>query len=369
LSRKNAGLKAYQITHPISKSLPILTLDSLLYPQTYSPVPQPGYFQQIRKLVSEDRLSEALLLLRQLLNKSKELDIAILQTGRFAALETQIMSGTISKESSTLERNKLRSNLLSLVNQLEKRQSSDSSLKKAITATEAAYQKNVLNNSSITAGGDVRIGDVHNQESQSSKWLKIFTYILIPFLAMGGAYLAILYFQNSQPINLKVRIENLTPSQYLPDPKGTIKLTFGACANTVVLDNEKGEVLFEGQPRSCFDEPLRLQYAALGFYPIDTLITWEDRAIDLPVKRNNDLALISGTVTDDSGAPVSSTEVSIQNCCFTVTGSKGYYELKVPFANQRSNQELIFNHETYGRHTVRSPVFPGSSIPHMFSKE
>jgi hypothetical protein len=332
-------------------------------------VKQPGYLQQIRKLVSEDRLSEALLLLRQLLNKGKELDIAILQTGRFAALETQIMSGTISEESSILEQNRLRSNLLSLVNRLEERQSSDSSLNKVITATEAAYQKNVLNNSSINAGGDVHVGDVHNSESQSSKWLKIFTYILVPVLALGGAYLVILYFQNSQPVNLKVRIDNLTPSPNLPDPKGTIKLTFGACDNTLVLENKKDEVLFEGQPRSCFDEPLRLQYVAPGFYPVDTMVTWKGKAINLPVKRNKDLALISGTVTDGAGIPVSDTVVSIQNCCSTVTDPKGYYELKVPFPSQRTKQELIFSHETYGRKTVRSPVFPGSPISHMFSTE
>ena len=331
-------------------------------------MPQPGYLEQVRTLVAQDELSEALLLLRQLLEKGKELDIAILQAGRFAALETRIMSGTISYEISTLERNKLRANLISLVNRLEERQSGDSKLAKAIAATEATYQKNVLNNSTVNAGGDVHIGDILNEESPFSKWLKIFTYVLVPVLALGGAYLAIIYFQNRQPVNLKVRIENRTPSPHLPDPRGNVKLTFGACDNTVTLDNENGEVLFEGQPRTCFDEPLRLRYAAEDFYPVDTLIVWAAGPIELPVKRNNDLALITGTVTNDAGTAVAGAEVSIQNCCAAVTDARGFYELNIPFAKQRRNQELVFNHAEYGRHPVRSPVFPDTPIPFMFSK-
>ena len=76
--------------------------------------------EEIRALVKQDKLSDALSKLGENVKDLPELDTVILQQGRLSALRKDIMEGTIYAEQVGKERNQIRENLLELVRELEK---------------------------------------------------------------------------------------------------------------------------------------------------------------------------------------------------------------------------------------------------------
>ncbi|MEM1328505.1 MAG: hypothetical protein AAGI23_21295 [Bacteroidota bacterium] len=70
---------------------------------------------KILGLIAEDELHNALTLLRQVFDDSSNLNSVIQQSGRLSNLEKGLLNGTISFEDQSIERNKIRTSILSLV--------------------------------------------------------------------------------------------------------------------------------------------------------------------------------------------------------------------------------------------------------------
>jgi hypothetical protein len=133
---------------------------------------------QLRDLIARNELPAALMQLRTLLDNSPLLDEVVLQSGRFHAIRQQIRLGVVSHAEATLTQNQIRAGLLDLLLEVEQHVGITSSA----TDTNAALRleveraisivgsKNVVVGSTITAGGNVHIGDnIINNEGTTIK--------------------------------------------------------------------------------------------------------------------------------------------------------------------------------------------------------
>jgi serine acetyltransferase len=117
------------------------------------------FIQQIRDLIARDEMKAALEQLRVFLEKTPKLDEILHQSGRFEHIRREIRQGLVSHAEATLEQNKLRAALLDLLAEIET-QGQEPALRAEIErAVSVVHSKNVVVGSSISAGGDVHIGD------------------------------------------------------------------------------------------------------------------------------------------------------------------------------------------------------------------
>lgn len=127
----------------------------------------PTFFAQLRTLLSRNELRPVLEQLRALLDKSPKLDEVLAQSGRFHALRAHIRLGVLSHAEASLAQNDIRAGLLDLLRDLEETlgETEGVCLERAPLREELAqaisvvHSKNVVVGSTISAGGNVVIGD------------------------------------------------------------------------------------------------------------------------------------------------------------------------------------------------------------------
>lgn len=323
------------------------------------------FVDDIRQLIANGEIHEALTQLRTLLKHSPKLDEVLLQSARHSSVLQQIRQGVISYDNENLTKNQITAGLLSLLSEVEEqavKPAIQEELKQAISIVNG---KNILIGSTITSGGNVHIGDqtVHT-ESDGSKRLRQFLFLLVPLLAIGGAYLWSQYQEMQRPLQLSVVVENQSPNSELPAPSGTMTLTYGG--EPVVVKNVTDKKLFTKIPANFRSEIFRLQYAADGFVKVDTSFNYA-KSLNLLVRRNDDLASIKGNVIDENGAPLKDVAVSI-DCCNTLTTAAGNFLLDIPTNHQRRKQRLTLFKEGYQQEDVSTPVQPGKLVRLVLEK-
>jgi len=122
-------------------------------------MPNEAYIKNIRNLIAQNELPAALKQLRLLLENSPKLDEAILQSARFHDIRRQIPLGVVSHAEANLTQNQIRHGLLDLLREIEE-QSEKPILKQEMErAISIVNGKNVVVGSTISAGGNVEIGD------------------------------------------------------------------------------------------------------------------------------------------------------------------------------------------------------------------
>jgi len=332
-----------------------------------------SFLDNIRDLIANDDLTGALQQLRKLLDNSPKLDEAILQSARFQDIRKQIRLGLISHAEANLTQNQIRAGLLDLLREIENSVGGTSSHPDTKTLREEmehaisiVNSKNVVAGN-ISAGGNVEIGDrtIHT-ESATSRRLRLFLYLFVPILAIGGAFIWYRLQELRRPFNLKVRVENRTPNPELPEPSGKLTLTYGS--NSVPKEAVATEALFEGIPANFKGEKLRLHFSAKGFVPVDTSFFFENEILVLPVRRNNDLAKITGFISDDSGKPLEGVKVSI-SCCSALTDASGNFALDIPFHHQRTSQRLDIFKAGFDAKSIATPVIPDEAVRQMLEHQ
>lgn len=97
---------------------------------------QPDYLATIRMAIRKDKLAMALELLRELLAGSEELNEAITQSGRYAAIKREVRLGTITQAVAAVEKNKLRLALLDFLSELEVAELDNPKVKQATIQAE-----------------------------------------------------------------------------------------------------------------------------------------------------------------------------------------------------------------------------------------
>ena len=149
------------------------------------------YIQYIRSLIAKDDITTALSNLNKLSVNTPLLNEVLHQTGRFENIKKQIRLGTVKHAEAILIQNQIRSSLLDLISEIEKKSNTTEPNTEFQDATSILDSKNLLVNSKINAQ-NVSIGDKtelphpHEKEaSPKSVWLifGIITIVVIGLLA------------------------------------------------------------------------------------------------------------------------------------------------------------------------------------------
>lgn len=312
------------------------------------------FITNIRQQIAKDELKEAITALQTLLENSPKLNEVLLQSARHNDILKQVRLGIVDDEQANVTKNKIRQGLLELLSEVEDIQVEKPMIKKEMddAIISIVNSKNVLIGSNINASGNVTIGDTTTTitESQISRRLRLFLFLLVPILAIGGTYL---WWQNQEmkrPLQLKVLIKNKTPNAYLPEPTGILTLTYGGATDKKETTTD---AFFDGIPSST--EEVILTYKAKGFVSIDTTFALESPSLDLWVSRNNDRAILKGSITDEDGNPLEDVKISI-DCCSTMTTADGDFLLKIPFKHQQMKQRLRVLKKGYKSKDITTPI-------------
>lgn len=113
----------------------------------------------IKNLIGRDELPAALQQLRDMLANSSRLDEVLQLSGRFESLRRQVRLGTLGHAEANITQNQIRAALLELVDGIEPRDTASEAAAKDQSAISVENAKNTVIGSTITAGGDVHIGD------------------------------------------------------------------------------------------------------------------------------------------------------------------------------------------------------------------
>lgn len=327
------------------------------------------FIDKIRQQIAKDELSDAIMQLKGILENSPKLNEVLLQSARYNDILKQIRLGLVESEEGNVTKNKIRLGLLQLVSEIEQQGMNPVIKDELEQSISIVKSKNVVIGSTISAGRDIQIGDTTIQtESRTSKRLRLFLFLFVPVLAIGGAYL---WYQNEvmkQPLNLKVLIENQTPNPELPVQVGSLNLIYGGEINTQTSISTNA--IFENIPPGLKKEPFRLQYEADGFVKIDTIFDYVE-SINIPVKRNDDLALLQGYVYEEGTDPLEGVEgVSASiGCCSVLTDASGKFNIKIPFDQQREKHRLELFKEGFHQKSTWEPVIKGNVIHTYITKK
>ena len=126
------------------------------------------YCKHIGDLIGKDDLKTAIQELHQMLRKSPQLDEAIIQSARYNNIMKQIRLETVSFEVANQTKNQIRLGILNLLAELEEQAVEQGQIRSEIEtylssgSTLIRDSKNVIKDSSLTAGGNIIMGDHNN---------------------------------------------------------------------------------------------------------------------------------------------------------------------------------------------------------------
>lgn len=151
------------------------------------------YIQTIRDFIAKDDLTEAIARLKELLNNTPLLNKVLQQSGQFENIQQQIRLGTVSHVEANMTQNEIRGALLELVTEMEQQDKTPAIRAEMERAVFIVNSKNVVVGSTISAGGNVHIGDqteVHHhygeEHKKPTKRLKIGAVIVTVIGVLAG---------------------------------------------------------------------------------------------------------------------------------------------------------------------------------------
>ena len=169
--------------------------------------------------------------------------------------------------------------------------------------------------------------------------------IVLLFLGALGYYL----WRVSTPLQMKVNvIDDATcfiPA--LPFENGTLTCEYaGNAQQTIQVSADNRTVFLNEIPYHSRKERVHLHFEADGYESIDTLVPVQ-KALNLTIKRNNDLGVVFGRVVDyKTEQPIENATVSLQDIT-SQTDAFGQFRLEIPFAKQAKTQRLQVTKEGY----------------------
>lgn len=300
-------------------------------------MPVPSIIAEIRQLIAFDQLDTALQQLQAVFEETPRLNEILQQSGRWNDIRQQIRLGTVSHADATLTKNQIRAALLELVAEIEERAEQSQNVhreleKAAVTITNS---KNVVHNATISAGGNIHIGDntTNVTESETSRKLRLFLYVSVPLLAIGAAYFWYQYQKAQTPQTLTVDVAYRATNPDLAFKGGTVTLKY---ANTSHTDTLQQSVDFKGIPASC--SSANLHFEADGFLPIDTTLSLPLERLTLPLRHDNSLAKVAGQIYGYTGS-FAELSVRVQDLTAPVQPD-GSFAIAIPVEKQRNTQRV-----------------------------
>ena len=316
------------------------------------------FIAHIRNLIGKDQFSEAIQQLSALLKDSPLLDQAVQQSARYNNVMKQIRLGLVDFESANIAQNQIRYGVLELLSEIEEQEQQAPAIKAEVERYTFKIEKNVVKNSTITAGGNVTIGDTVHTESTTSRRLRLFLYAFVPILAIAVAFFYIKNEQLKEPLNLTVIVKDATPNPNIPLSKATVTLTYGDKTEKQTVEKE---ATFKGIPANFKNQNATLEIEADGFATLIHPFILSDNTLTVPLSRDNSLAMISGQIKDAKGYPVADAQVTVQDITVS-SGSGGFYRVQIPADKQRKTQRVKAFKQGFKVWDYETPVVQGEPI-------
>ena len=318
----------------------------------------PDFITHIRDLIGKDEFAPAIQQLSALLKDSPHLDEAVQQSARYNNVLKQIRLGLVDFESANIAQNQIRYGVLELLREIEEQEQAQPSIKAEVERYAVKIEKNVVKNSTITAGGNVTIGDTVHTESQTSRNLRLLLYVFVPILAIGFAFLYNKNKELNEPFNLTIAVKDATPNPNIPFEKATITLRYGDKTENQTVEKE---AIFKGIPTKFKDKQVEIIGAADGFVTLQTSIPLSENIITIPLSRDNSLGTIFGHVKDEKGYGLADVQVTVQDIS-VVSNASGYYTLLIPFEKQLKAQRVKAFKKGYKDWDFETPVLRGAPV-------
>lgn len=183
-------------------------------------------------------------------------------------------------------------------------------------------------------------------------------YILLPLVVLASAFAALHYYSDFD-FTVRVEEDNSFSIPGLPFSEGQLEVQYGdGEAQTFSIDSRHLDAVIKGVHSKFRGTDARLRFTAAGYLPIDTLLPMSNECLTLPVRRNNDLGCIFGSITDENGRPLAGVAVSVQGISVESDAS-GNFQIEIPREMQAEEQLLAAFQPGYERWTFTAPVMPG----------
>jgi tetratricopeptide (TPR) repeat protein len=125
------------------------------------------FIAHIRDLLAKDDVQTAIQQVSALLKDSPLLDEAVQQSARYNNVMQQIRLGLVDFSSANIAQNQIRYGILELLREIEEQEVKTPDIKAEVERFAVKIEKNIVKNSTITAGGNVAIGDTNITTQQN----------------------------------------------------------------------------------------------------------------------------------------------------------------------------------------------------------
>lgn len=190
-------------------------------------------------------------------------------------------------------------------------------------------------------------GIIPNQEENKKKKVRFYVFGILALLLIGATAYCLWRF--STPLQMRINVtENKDYSiPAMPFEQGTLRCEYA--------DNPVQDFKVEANNPTVFlnDIPYKYRrtkvhviFEADGYQTIDTVVSVQ-KALNLIVKRNDDLGVVFGRVADFvTGQPVAEATVTLQDLTVT-TDVLGQFRIEIPFAKQDKTQRVTVAKDGY----------------------
>lgn len=194
-----------------------------------------------------------------------------------------------------------------------------------------------------------------------------YVYAIIGLVMAAG--LALLLWRLLTPIQMKVNIteDKAYCIPNMPFEGGTLECEYASNAlQRIPIGPESRTVFLNDIPYRLKGNPVHVVFKADGYETIDTLVKAQP-ALTLCIRRNNDLGLVFGRVSDFvSGQPIEGATVSLLDLT-TTTDALGQFRIEIPFEKQDEAQRVSITKEGY--QTWDELYRPSATEPWLISME
>ena len=183
-------------------------------------------------------------------------------------------------------------------------------------------------------------------EPVSNKWKGLVIGSVVLALVAIASYFI---WRLSTPYQMRVNLveDKAFSISSLPFQKGTLRCEYADNPiQTFPLSAENNTVFLNDIPYRYRNQMVHVRFEADGYLAIDTLVPVQ-KALSLVIRRNNDLGVVFGRVSDyKTGEPVANAVVRLQDLV-THTDASGQFRIDIPFEKQDKAQRLEVQGEGY----------------------
>jgi hypothetical protein len=159
-----------------------------------------------------------------------------------------------------------------------------------------------------------------------------FFFILLPLLTLSLAYFTFEYFS---PFQVTVKVKEVWSIPSLPFREGELTLSYEDKSEKQTIHDE---LVFTQIAAKYKGKKARIVFTAKGYETIDSAIQLK-RMVELPVRRDNSLGVIFGTVKDENNKPLTGVLISVLDMK-TTTDEVGAFRIEIPLEKQKEEQRL-----------------------------